>query len=63
MKVSKSKIMIRLTALSMTMDQLVRKSEISKYRLCEILNRGECDDSEMIRISRALVTRKEDLLM
>lgn len=61
MKISKEKVMIRLATLHMTMDQLVKKSRISKWRLCDILNKGECDNDELNNISRALVTRSEDL--
>ena len=61
MKVSKEKVMIRLAALQMSMDQLVKKSHISKWRLCDILNKGECDNNELNSIGRALVTRSEDL--
>lgn len=61
MKISKEKVMIRLATLHMTMDQLVKKSRISKWRLCDILQKGECDNDELNSISRALVTRSEDL--
>ncbi len=61
MRVSKEKIMIRLTALGMSMDKLVKKSCISKWRLCTILNTGECDKEELNSISRALVTRSETI--
>lgn len=61
MKISKEKVMIRLAALGMSMDQLVKKSCISKWRLCDILNKGECDKDELTGISRALVTQSEAL--
>lgn len=61
MKISKEQVMIRLTALHMPMDQLVKKSHINKCRLCDILNKGECDNDELNSISRALVTRSEEL--
>lgn len=61
MQISKEKVRIRLTALGMSMDQLVKKSRISKWRLCDILNKGECDNDELINISRALMTRSEEL--
>ena len=61
MKVNRAKIMTRLTVLGLSMDQLVRRSSISKYRISDIMNGSDCDSDEMYRISRALATRSEEL--
>lgn len=62
MDINSKSIIVRMAALGISADQLVRKTRITKDRMGYILNVGKCEDAELDRICTALAIRREIIL-
>lgn len=62
MDINSRSIIVRMTALGIGPDQLVRKTQITKDRMGYILNTGKCEDSELNKICVALAIKREMIL-
>ena len=62
MDINSRSIIVRMAALGISADQLVRKTRITKDRMGYILNVGKCEDAELDRICTALAIRREMIL-
>ena len=63
MEINSKAIIIRMAAVGIGPDRLVRKTRITKDRLGYILNAGKCEDFELEKICIALTVKREAFLI
>lgn len=62
MDINSRSIIVRMAALGISPDQLIRKTHITKDRMGYILNVGKCEAIELDKLCTALAIRREMIL-